>query len=613
MPNLKKLFRKLFKRKSGKGRKGRNVHNRGKKNQMPSNKRSTGAGTTASATMEPTTNPSSAISSPTRLGHSPSASTGSTVGAGKIPASISPHSTTGNKSEHSSRTNSPTKTQFLSPYESNQRDEESATFDPFANTEHDPTLPRRRERSDTGSTSIQRNSSWPIPSRPVSGRRDWRSGYQPIDTLVSDIRIQYPEPDQHMSWIPFDEFVGHRFVARGGSSAIYQATWLKTGQRIALKCLDDSADISTEFLNQLKRHWGVYTQSESIRIHGITQLPESGDFMIVMQYAVYGNLPIHIQRNRLLSWKDKCEIVASIARSLTEIHKRGLVHGDIHSGNILNLDGASSFVITDTGICGPANRKARRDVPHGVLPYVAPEVLAGNECTQKSDVFSFAMIMWELSAGLKPYLGRAHDYYLAKEIYEGTRPSVQSGTPSFYEELMIKCWESNPRNRPDAQEILRNVNKWFDNDQFDDIKKNNVTRSFNNASNDRIHPEAIYHSRPLEFPNLKVHGRKPVASTIVPRKNLLNEPSPVAEKESFENGDRKSNYLPNDLIDEVLKQKTEIGQVNLSELQVARLRDAPLAVRKQMISLYITDDEISTVTAFWASEPMPEPFVVSSV
>ncbi|CAG8553179.1 3347_t:CDS:2 [Ambispora gerdemannii] len=401
--------------------------------------------------------------------------------------------------------------------------EAPANFDPYANATLSVNFDSSCSRTNSNSNSVQRSqrSEKPIVSRPVSGRRDWRSGYKPIDTLIADIRIQYPGQEQHMSWIPFDEFEGHRFVARGGYSSIYQATWLKTGQRIALKSLSDSGDISQDFLDHLKRHWGHYTQSECLRIHGITQLPESGEFMLVMQYVVYGNLLIYLQRNRLAGWKDKVQIVKMIARSMAEIHKRGLIHGDIHPGNIMNLDG-QRFVISDLGTTGPSNRVAQ---------------------------------------------------------------------------LMTKCWEANPRNRPDAQEVLQFIFRWLVNDRVDEVKKGSATRSLN-PTNDRVHPEAVYHSRSLEFPNLRLHGRKPVSSVLMPRSNQVYE--------AITPDDRKSNYLglPNDIYSEFFHQKMPAEQAQ----QMAKLAaSAPPAVRKQMMSIYITDDEISTITAFWASDAPPMP------
>jgi serine/threonine protein kinase len=249
---------------------------------------------------------------------------------------------------------------------------------------------------------------------------------------------------------------------------------------------------------------------------------QDGEFMMVMQYASFGDLRLHLQRNRISSWKDKIRILKQIARGIAEMHKRDLIHGDLHCGNVMNID-QSHFVIGDVGLCGPANRMTRKKGGvYGVLPYVAPELLRGSEYSKKVDIYSFAMIMWEICSGIRPYAGTAHDLSMAKDICEGKRPPVPPGTPSFYSELMKSCWDANPNNRPDAPEVLKTVYHWLVNDSLDEyLRKGGSTILFNNTNN-LTHPEAVYYSRLLDFPELK--ERKQVLSSRGPEytTNLQN-------------------------------------------------------------------------------------------
>ncbi|POG78639.1 kinase-like domain-containing protein, partial [Rhizophagus irregularis DAOM 181602=DAOM 197198] len=83
----------------------------------------------------------------------------------------------------------------------------------------------------------------------------------------------------------------------------------------------------------------------------------------------------------------------SIAVGLEVIHKKGLIHHDFYCGNILSDFVEYSF-ITDLGLCQPANVKPSQNSNkkiYGVLPYVAPEVLRGNEYTQKSDIYGYGI------------------------------------------------------------------------------------------------------------------------------------------------------------------------------------------------------------------------------
>jgi serine/threonine protein kinase len=247
--------------------------------------------------------------------------------------------------------------------------------------------------------------------------------------------------------------------------------------------------------------------------------------MMVMQYASFGDLRVHLQRNRISSWKDKIRILKQIARGLAEMHKRDLIHGDLHSGNIMNID-RSHFVIGDVGLCGPANQITRKKAVYGVLPYVAPELLRGLEYSKKVDIYSFAIIMWEICSGIRPYAGTAHDINMARDICEGKRPPVPPGTPAFYSELMKSCWDANPRNRPDAAEVLKTVYHWLVNDSLEEfLRKGGSTITFNNMSSNLTHPEATYQSRLLDFPELKDRKRQALSLNISSRDDLQNGPS----------------------------------------------------------------------------------------
>ena len=82
------------------------------------------------------------------------------------------------------------------------------------------------------------------------------------------------------------------------------------------------------------------------------------------------------------------------------------------------------------------------------------------------------MIMWEFTTGKKPFHDRPHDHYLMMDILNGIRPQVTDDTPEFYAELMKKCWDHSPENRPTAQEIGDCLWKYFERCAHDITKVN---------------------------------------------------------------------------------------------------------------------------------------------
>ncbi|POG72772.1 kinase-like domain-containing protein [Rhizophagus irregularis DAOM 181602=DAOM 197198] len=80
-------------------------------------------------------------------------------------------------------------------------------------------------------------------------------------------------------------------------------------------------------------------------------------------------------------------------------YKRELIHRDFHSGNMISVSN-QRIEITDLGLCRPMN--AQNNDTYGVLPYVAPEVLRGKEYTQKSDIYGFGIIAYEVLYRITP-------------------------------------------------------------------------------------------------------------------------------------------------------------------------------------------------------------------
>jgi serine/threonine protein kinase len=206
-------------------------------------------------------------------------------------------------------------------------------------------------------------------------------------------------------------------------------------------------------------------------------------------------------------------VLRKIVEGLKKIHDNKVVHHDFHTGNILmsfDDDFISTYgnsmcdvYISDMGLCGEVNNIDETKI-YGVMPFVAPEVLRGNPYTQAADMYSFSMIMYFIATGRQPFANCAHDIVLALNICDGIRPEInEQGTPKFYIDLMKRCWDPNPDNRPsvsEVEELIRysdlykneEANKQIE--EADEYRKTNLLPIENSQS---IHPQAYYTSRLL--------------------------------------------------------------------------------------------------------------------
>ncbi|CAI2172746.1 16167_t:CDS:1 [Funneliformis geosporum] len=219
-----------------------------------------------------------------------------------------------------------------------------------------------------------------------------------------------------------------------------------------------------------------------------------------------------------LCWRDIVEMLWEISGGIEYIHESELIHKNLHGGNLLVEDN-QNFIdihITDMGLYGPTDNKDSNDI-YGVLPYVAPEILQGNSQTKESDIYSFGIIMWTFSAGIRPWCNRPHNLSLATEICSGLRPEIIDGTPDVYIQLMKQCWNSDPLERPTASQINELLESWITaicdepdqselSDQFDIAEEKKFSDLIKiKFQKQIIHPQAFYTSRHLYFPELVNH------------------------------------------------------------------------------------------------------------
>src|SRR5438067_7266211 len=181
--------------------------------------------------------------------------------------------------------------------------------------------------------------------------------------------------------------------------------------------------------------------------------------MMIMQFADQGNLRHVLSSNFInILWGDKIELLWYLTMDLKNLHELEYFHKDFNSGNILK-NGNDSY-ISDFGLSGPSNEQKSDDKICGVLPYIAPEVLNREPYTLSSDIYSFGVIMAELSSGKPPFYKRKHDASLALEICNGLRPKFGKGTPEIYKKLAHRCMNANPNQRPTANELHDILNFW---------------------------------------------------------------------------------------------------------------------------------------------------------
>src|SRR4051812_31567670 len=103
----------------------------------------------------------------------------------------------------------------------------------------------------------------------------------------------------------------------------------------------------------------------------------------------------------------------------------------------------------------------------GRIPYVDPKKLSdlNSKYTKASDIYSYGVVMWEISSGVPPFknlTSKCEKELLCYKIINGGRENVVENTPKLYEELYKKCWDSTPEERPSIIKVLKELEEMIE-------------------------------------------------------------------------------------------------------------------------------------------------------
>ncbi|CAB4437554.1 unnamed protein product [Rhizophagus irregularis] len=285
---------------------------------------------------------------------------------------------------------------------------------------------------------------------------NWTSGNDDIDNLIQKCQMESLMPSKIVEWIPYSNLENIKYLTKGGFSEIYTADWIDGA--IVLKKLENVESANQSWFEEAKSHLTISNKwADVVRCYGLTQNPSNGNYMLVMMKRDI-DLRKYLQQNHnQLTWKDRLNIIDEITLALSYIHDEKAIHRDLHSGNILYSQFNNSWRIGDLGFCGPADKSSTSI--YGNLPYIAPEVIIGRKYTFASDIYSIAMLMWEISFGQPPFMDYEDEHILVYNIIDGIRPKIVPGTPLEYKNLMKECWDADPLKRPDANALFKRIDR----------------------------------------------------------------------------------------------------------------------------------------------------------
>ena len=240
-------------------------------------------------------------------------------------------------------------------------------------------------------------------------------------------------------------------IGAGGFGTVYKATRLSTAEIVAVKELRSNRLTMSSWAS-------LYAEVETmcgVRHPFVLELVGAhitDPYRIITRYCPHKSLFERLHRpppNFPLLTSTRLTIIAyQVSIGMAHLHSLSIVHRDLKTLNIL-LDEEDDGCVADFGLSGMMKDNQELCGGVGTPHYTAPEVLAHSRYGPKVDIFSFAVVLWEMLMKTVPYGEMSHMEIYEHVVTRGWRLPIPHDTPEGLKKLITRCWSKSPNDRPE--------------------------------------------------------------------------------------------------------------------------------------------------------------------
>ncbi|XP_072262205.1 mitogen-activated protein kinase kinase kinase 12 [Pyxicephalus adspersus] len=242
--------------------------------------------------------------------------------------------------------------------------------------------------------------------------------------------------------VPFEEIQDLQWVGSGAQGAVFLGKF--HGEEVAVKKVRDIKETDIKHLRKLK-HPNIIT------FKGVcTQAP---CYCILMEFCAQGQLYEVLRAGRKVTPSLLVDWSMGIAGGMNYLHLHKIIHRDLKSPNML-ITYDDLVKISDFGTSKELSDKSTKMSFAGTVAWMAPEVIRNEPVSEKVDIWSFGVVLWELLTGEIPYKDVDSSAIIWGVGSNSLHLPVPSSCPDGFKLLLRQCWNSKPRNRPSFRQIL---------------------------------------------------------------------------------------------------------------------------------------------------------------
>ncbi len=262
----------------------------------------------------------------------------------------------------------------------------------------------------------------------------------------------------------------HRQLATGGTADVFLARDQLLNRPVAVKILNATLSEDEAFVQRLRQEAQVVASLNHQNIVGVfDQGEQDGAPFIVMEY-VDGQSLAEILRNEGRLDPDRAAGIAiDIAAALDAAHRQGMVHMDVKPGNVL-VTNEGQVKLADFGIAKALNEGAETDLTivdgtvMGTATYISPEQAQGQKVGPRSDVYSLAVVLYEMLSGRAPFVGDTPSE-IARQHVEAAPVSLRAASIDIaqsLEAITLKGLSKNTDHRyPSVRDFASDLKRYL--------------------------------------------------------------------------------------------------------------------------------------------------------
>lgn len=245
--------------------------------------------------------------------------------------------------------------------------------------------------------------------------------------------------------------------AQGAFGKLYRGTY--NGEEVAIKILErpendpEKAQVMEQQFQQEVMMLATLKHPNIVRFIGACRKPMV--WCIVTEYAKGGSVRQFLtkRQNRSVPLKLAVKQALDVARGMAYVHRLGLIHRDLKSDNLL-IFSDKSIKIADFGVARIEVQTEGMTPETGTYRWMAPEMIQHRPYTQKVDIYSFGIVLWELVTGMLPFQNMTAVQAAFAVVNKGARPIIPNDCLPVLGEIMTRCWDANPDVRPPFAEVV---------------------------------------------------------------------------------------------------------------------------------------------------------------